>query len=327
LAVTPCGFPSTCENGGGVFNQGILTLTHSILYNNTAQYGAAVYSSGNTDTDLVDSVVMENLATQFGGGIYHADDFLLLRTKVITNEAVLNGGGVYNVNADSLVIIDSHIAANTAGGNGGGIYIQGGIISKITTSTIWNNMAANGGGLYNSSGTIEIRNSTFSQNVAVGTGGGFHNNTNISTIHAFNVTLVANSAKQGGGIYSRQFGLVVLTNSLVADSPNGGDCAVSPGTSIGDGSFNIIEDGSCLPWTASPDPMLGPLQDNGGETITHALLSGSPAIDKNIDCINAEFTDQRQIIRPKGAGCDIGAYESIIGSFAEFFVYLPLVLK
>ena len=55
------------------------------------------------------------------------------------------------------------------------------------------------------------------------------------------------------------------------------------------------------------DPRLGPLQDNGGPTPTHALLLGSPAIDASSAC---PATDQRGVTRPQGAGCDIGAFEA-----------------
>jgi hypothetical protein len=58
------------------------------------------------------------------------------------------------------------------------------------------------------------------------------------------------------------------------------------------------------------DPALGALQDNGGETVTHALLEGSPAIDAaSGECL---AIDQRQVPRPSGSGCDIGAYEAFI---------------
>ena len=74
---------------------------------------------------------------------------------------------------------------------------------------------------------------------------------------------------------------------------------------------NIIEDGTCItdPSSFSGDPMLGPLQDNGGPTETHALLAGSPAIDE-IPSENCEVdSDQRGVPRPQGDGCDIGSYE------------------
>jgi uncharacterized repeat protein (TIGR01451 family) len=60
------------------------------------------------------------------------------------------------------------------------------------------------------------------------------------------------------------------------------------------------------------DPRLGPLDDNGGDTRTHALQPGSPAIDEGscTDISGEPITsDQRGVARPQGAGCDVGAYE------------------
>jgi hypothetical protein len=60
------------------------------------------------------------------------------------------------------------------------------------------------------------------------------------------------------------------------------------------------------------DPMMEPLANNGGNTLTHALLKGSPAIDNgdNTACLP---TDQRGVIRPQGNGCDIGSFEHGLG--------------
>ena len=110
-------------------------------------------------------------------------------------------------------------------------------------------------------------------------------------------------------------GSAVLTNTIVANSISGGDCYGS----ITDGGHNLDSDGTCgldpakgsLPNT---DPMLGPLQDNGGPTWTHALQPGSPAIDAG-DNSQCPSTDQRGFYRHidgDGDGtaiCDMGAYE------------------
>ena len=77
---------------------------------------------------------------------------------------------------------------------------------------------------------------------------------------------------------------------------------------------SLIDGGGNLSWpdTTCPglnaDPLLGPLQDNGGPTQTHALLAGSPAIDAAL-LANCPATDQRGVSRPQGPGCDIGAFE------------------
>jgi hypothetical protein len=73
------------------------------------------------------------------------------------------------------------------------------------------------------------------------------------------------------------------------------------------------------------DPNLGPLADNGGATQTHALLSGSPAIDAG-DNSTCPATDQRGVARPQGSACDIGAYE--LGDFeAQIQLFLPLTQR
>ncbi len=93
------------------------------------------------------------------------------------------------------------------------------------------------------------------------------------------------------------------------------------GAVVGSSSYNLIGDGTGLSGItngvnnnqvgsgASPiNPLLGPLVNNGGSTETHALLTGSPALDtgNNATC---PATDQRGIPRPGGAACDIGSYE------------------
>jgi hypothetical protein len=103
----------------------------------------------------------------------------------------------------------------------------------------------------------------------------------------------------------------------VANSPSGGDCFKRPNDPITDAGYNLVEDGSCITdaTSFSGDPLLGDLADNGGPTQTHALLTGSPAIDAGpptdgdpIACPPPD-TDQRGVSRPQGSACDIGAFE------------------
>lgn len=118
------------------------------------------------------------------------------------------------------------------------------------------------------------------------------------TLVLLNSTVVDNSAF---GVSN--FAHVTANNTIIAD--NGEDCPDGP---IDVGARNLESDNSCgaLAFTASP--LLGPLQDNGGATPTHALLPGSPAIDAG-STAGCPATDQRGVTRPKGLFCDIGAFE------------------
>ena len=103
---------------------------------------------------------------------------------------------------------------------------------------------------------------------------------------------------------------MTLKNTIVANSPTGGNCS---GT-ITDGGGNLSYPDTTCPGI-NADPMLGPLQNNGGPTETMALGPGSAAIDAANDAICAAAPvnnlDQRGIARPQGPHCDIGAVEQI----------------
>jgi hypothetical protein len=138
-----------------------------------------------------------------------------------------------------------------------------------------------------------------------------------------NSTFSGNSAPAGGGIHSHAGfyaeGVLNYSNTIIANSSAGGDCVISDGF-IGTNTNNLVEDNSCSP-ALHADPLLGPLQDNGGPTQTLALLPGSPAIDAAL-LANCPATDQRGVSRPQGAGCDIGAFElemNPIYNFSGFF--------
>jgi hypothetical protein len=119
------------------------------------------------------------------------------------------------------------------------------------------------------------------------------------------------------GTFTAANATLTLVNSIVTGN-SGPQCFYAPWgsgvvtfTSLGN---NLVADATCgVPAPASSDlivadAMLGPLADNGGLTLTHALLPGSPALDaaNNGAC---PATDQRGVARPQGAGCDIGSFE------------------
>jgi hypothetical protein len=143
-----------------------------------------------------------------------------------------------------------------------------------------------------------------------------------STYHAGgdDGTFEGNSAIEGGSDVSSRYGsiadpsAIVLEASILSGDISPGNCYRETGTyeaHVIDNGYNIIEDGSCLTAATSfaADPKLGLLQDNGGDTHSHALLNGSPAIDAIPEGSCDLGDDQRGVTRPQGDGCDIGAYE------------------
>ncbi len=149
-----------------------------------------------------------------------------------------------------------------------------------------------------------MTNVTVSGNQAVGNGGGIYNRLRL---FLESVTVTGNSAASGGGIFSPFF--LSLNNTIIANNTTGGDCVRTGGTI--NATYSLIEDGlTCVNGTntnnLTGEPNLGPLQNNGGPTQTHALLTGSIAIDKGNTNLT---TDQRGVMRPQGAADDIGSFE------------------
>ena len=220
------------------------------------------------------------------------------------------GGGIKNTQV-GLVLHNSSVTANSAQ-SGGGIYTIDGQV-QLVDSTISENSATDGGGIFMVYGYLNVDNSTISGNSAA-KGGGILNR---GSLYVENGTISGNSATagNGGGILASADG-ASLHNTIVANNAPGNDCA---GT-IKSNGHNLDSDGTCsltatgdLPGT---DPRLGPLQDNGGPTLTHALLFGSPAMDAGDDS-DCPATDQRGFIRPMDgdgdgtATCDIGAFQHL----------------
>ena len=205
-------------------------------------------------------------------------------------------------------------------------------------STISTNVADHGGGIYvRTSLNPTILNSTISTNVADdgnggGNGGGLNANDD-NLIGIFTSTINGNTAVgQGGGIFTEYYPASVYTvfsvivNTVVANSVGGDIGGMCPGVPA---AYNWVETFSCAIGARSGDPMLGPLQDNGGPTLTHAPLPGSGLIDGSLNCLNpATALDQRGEPRvtatvPGEGPCFIGAVEGIQESEDNFFV-IPL---
>jgi hypothetical protein len=312
--------------GGGVTNDAfsdekggswaVLTISNSTLSGNSAGYdGGGVFNTSGRWTGAVltinNSSFSGNSAGYYGGGIDN-NGYEVIGASVTLNNSMLTGnssaygGGIYN-SADaggygSLQVNNSTLTSNSATYGGGGVfnvsYSSAEAVLQISNSTISNGSAQTGGGIDNEGddgGTAAyISNSTFNGNLASGSGG----------------DSVFNSAQGFGGA------VVHLNDAILQGGAAGGNILNQGGAVISDG-YNLSND-SCGGFLTGPgdqtniEPMLGPLQDNGGPTLTHALLPGSPAIDAG----NPSFTpppsyDQRGpgFDRVVNGRIDIGSFE------------------
>jgi HYR domain/Right handed beta helix region len=230
---------------------------------------------------------------------------LTVTSSIIKNNSGSCCGAIYSTGTLS---VDTSTFSNNTANNGPGIYAGGPV--TISNSTFNDNStASDDGGAVFANGAMTIANSTFSGNsTSPGhLGGGLVTGCGSSAnVTITNSTFFGNSAGSGGGIY-RCSGTVTIKNTIVANN-SGGNCV-----GVSSAGNNLSSDGTCSPIAsdlANTNPQLGPLQNNGGPTQTHALLTGSPAINagSNTGCPSA---DQRGVSRPQAGTCDIGAFEVV----------------
>jgi len=315
------------------------------LVNMTIQHGVGIYGGGvsisGAQTQIDGCVITGNSAASSmhvpgGGGIDNAGSLVLTNSVVSDNtneDATALGGGIHSYGP--LTIRYSTISGNTSGGAGGGLYAETDADVVITNSTFSGNHATAGGGIYTTEATTTLINDTISGNSSNYSGAGIYVGT--GTVGLYGTTIAANLAnadKNGGGggagIFNYALASVTLNNSILSGNSYLVDAsqfvvlADCSGTFASTGS-NIVTHPTCtINGPHSSDvPKLGPLQFNGGATMTHALLSGSPALDAGGSCVDDVGAplgaDQRGVPRPQGAACDIGAFELADQIFADDF--------
>ncbi len=298
-------------SGGGVYGRDTMVINNSLVTGNEANSGGGIESNILTQSEAVTvthTLVSNNSATGLGGGIkVSCHNNLGLTFKKKTNTKILSVGG------------------------GGGIamthgFFDGAVLLTLQNSTISGNQAStDGGGIFSvnqdmGSNVLTLTNSTISGNKANNQGGGLYFDSNESSTNLMtliNATVVSNSASIGSNITAGSYiyadGTVRLKNTIIAHGLIGENCSILENGKIISEGHNVDGQNTCN-LTATGDmtntnPLLGPLQDNGGTALTHALLPGSPAIDAGDDT-GCPATDQRGMIRPQGEHCDIGAYET-----------------
>jgi hypothetical protein len=320
---------NSAADGGGIDNGGTLTVSNSILSGNSvsssdyAGVGGGI-DNGGTAT-VSNSTLSGNSAYYDGGGIENDGTATVSNSTLSGNSAHYGGGGIEN--DGTATVSNSTLSGNSAGG-GGGIDNSPARTLTVTNSTISGNSAGLGGGVDNRGGTLTVSDSTLSGNSADGNhGGGGIESGGTSPVTLTNVTLTANRADSGGGLYVGS-GSPVLHNTLIAGNFRGA-IGTTPDDVYGrldpSGSYNLIGDGTGMTGLSDGvngnqvgsdhrpiDPRLGPLQDNGGPTFSLALLPGSPALNAG-DPAQLGTADQRGVSRT--GAVNIGAYQASATSF------------
>jgi hypothetical protein len=287
--------------GGGIYSQSPVHVQDSYVEGNS---GAGIQMDIPTiGTDL--QILRSHIRNNSRAGLYALNANLTLYDGTVMG----NGAGGIKMNGGSLTLFRSTVSNNYMPGAGGGVSAENLTGAEIRDTAISGNVADSvGGGAYFAlgGGTNRLSNVTISGNRSGLSGGGL--TVAGGSMNLNNVTVARNTAPEWAGLNSE--GSITITNSLLAEN-SGGNCG---GAGIISSTGHNLDDGTLCGF-ASPGDLsglpanLGPLQDNGGTTSTHALLAGSPALESGDDatCLPA---DQRGIIRPQGLHCDIGAYEA-----------------
>jgi hypothetical protein len=319
-----------------------LTLSSMVVTGNTAEQGGGGVAPDGGSLTVRDSSFTNNVAgdpsvngSNGGGAIhfYHADDLLIERSTFSNNAAVYDDDGY---------------------GGAAVIYTTGDV--TIVGSSFVGNRATDGGGalhFWSQTGAVNIQNSTFSGNVAdtgasgedfCCTGGGainfYDDDDQEPPRRVLNSTITGNSAATGGGVSHylddedgdsgnpvEISSTIVAGNTASTGGPDLSDLTVEPPGRTGafEIGFSLIGSTAGANVVETPagsnlvglDPLLGPLQSNGGPTPTHLPSGDSPVLDKGI--ANGLATDQRGLARtgdlgaianaPGADGTDIGAVE------------------
>jgi predicted outer membrane repeat protein len=312
--------------GGGVANSGdgVVNITSSTLANNFAATTGGGFSDENNEGTLnvANSLFLNNTAAGNGGAIFvGSPNTTITNTEIDNNSSGGNGGGLF-AGGVKLTVLASTFADNDTSGNGGGIEFAssgGGLAngSTVTSSTITGNIALNrtevtaGGGIGAAAaftGELSLVNDTINGNFAASGGGVSAANTAGSAFVVENTIIAGNFADNlGQG-----------TDAAGAFIDNGGNLIGISGLGSGDTGFTAVTTQSGT--AATPlNPMLGPLENNGGPTVgakgdsmtlqTEALQPGSPAIGKGV--AGTAPVDERGFLRDdaaSGALPDVGAF-------------------
>ena len=311
--------------GGGIqlVTSGSVTLTNLTFRNNQSTgVAGAVGVFGTTSLSISNSAFEGNSSGSSGGAVAKGEAAQLTVTdsRFLTNTATLQSGALHLVGTGSATVQRSTFSGNTSitgGGaitNGGPAVIENSVFNGNSAGSSTSPTAGQGGAIFAASlGNTTIRNSTISGNTATTLGGG------ISVTGPANfqsLTIVGNTAATiGGGIAGNNAGAITIANSVLANNMMGTsllNCGVAVTATITSQGNNLSDNASCPSFTQASDKLgaaaglNATLADNGGPTMTHAVIAGSALINSG-NPATCTTTDQRGFSRKDA--CDIGAFE------------------
>lgn len=338
---------NSAGTGAGIANDGTLTVRNTTVSENNT--GRNITNTGggldNTGTATISGSTFTANSAGVGGGIANSGTLTITGSTLEANAATAaafldsgGGGALFNAPAGGVTLEQSTIVRNEAAGNGGGIESSGALIMRA--SAVLSNTAAliegSGGGIA-ANGTLDVTSTTISGNSTNPTddfdrrGGGvwFYGTPGDAQFNA--VTVTGNTSRSGGGIA----GPVTVRNTIIAGNtgragaPDCVDGVQSAGANvIGNGvacGLNVQPNDLVGSAAAPIDPLLGPLQANGGPTLSRLPAAASPARDAG-DPATCPATDQRGLGRD--GPCDIGAVEGGRRTISVLQrVYLPLLRR
>ena len=300
---------NTAGYGGAIYNLawGAVEVVDSSLTGNEAEFhGGAVWNDANADIHLYTSTLEMNQAGYRGGAVWSHGTVNLDGTVIQDNQAADFGGGIYLWEGFG-TLDNSWLTLNTAG-QGGGIHNEDGMLhsneSGLTANTASGGM---GGGIYNNgltpSNGMLMYNTTISANTASGGGAGIYNT------GQFDLRFLTIADNNPEGIRIDGGAEIKLRSSILSNN-TGGDCAGITPDSL---DYNLTSDSTCaligthdiLNVTA----LIEPLGFHGGTAPSHPLTYGSPALDSGTPDLCIPH-DQNFAPRPQGAWCDRGAFEN-----------------
>jgi len=283
-------------SAGGILSSGQLTIRNSIITENSAFSGGGIFSSGESSSlTIIDSIISKNSANSGPAGISIQFGTASISNSTINDNSLVDGVGgsaISVVFTEDFDMENSLVYNNNTSAFGGGMqFINSG--GDIINTTISGNTGREGAGIFLSRSSVNLINSNIS----------FNSNTSTSEDNGSIHISVADEEDK-----------LTLSNTIVSNTAGGNDCWIdsNPNANFSPLSadrFNIIEDGSCNTNARAVNPLIGALTDNGGPTLTHELLAGSPAINAGNQsiCNTLQGTDQRGF--PYVQLCDIGPFE------------------